>query len=169
MAEVYIACTRNGVFGYKGDGPLPWSVTELNKYDLNEEKINKINKIRKKDMTLFKNYTLGKSIIMGRKTYDAMGRRLLPGRSNVIISNSLVDVPGALVDDDPELIINLYINPVVIGGLSLIKSLLESNSITIINLNILDFDIDWIDEKELIFLDYQNLFPKEKLKITFIN
>lgn len=37
------------------------------------------------DLAHFKKVTLGKPVIMGRKTYDSIGR-LLPGRRNIIIS-----------------------------------------------------------------------------------
>jgi len=37
------------------------------------------------DLAHFKAVTLGKPVIMGRKTYDSIGR-LLPGRRNIIIS-----------------------------------------------------------------------------------
>lgn len=37
------------------------------------------------DFAWFKRCTLGKSIVMGRKTYDSIGRPL-PGRKNIVIS-----------------------------------------------------------------------------------
>jgi dihydrofolate reductase len=40
------------------------------------------------DLKFFKAYTLGKVIIMGRKTFESIGRRALPGRVNVVITNS---------------------------------------------------------------------------------
>ena len=38
------------------------------------------------DLKRFKRLTIGSSIIMGRKTWDAIGRRELPGRKNVVIT-----------------------------------------------------------------------------------
>lgn len=37
------------------------------------------------DLKFFKNTTMGKPVIMGRKTYDSMGRPL-PGRRNIVIT-----------------------------------------------------------------------------------
>ena len=38
------------------------------------------------DFAFFKKYTLGKSIIMGRKTWDSLPKKPLPGRRNIVIS-----------------------------------------------------------------------------------
>ena len=46
----------------------------------------------KADMKFFKETTLGHKIVMGRKTYDSIGRPL-PGRENYVVSNSDLDLP----------------------------------------------------------------------------
>jgi len=38
------------------------------------------------ELRYFKEITMGKPIIMGRKTFDAIGRRLLPGRQTIVIT-----------------------------------------------------------------------------------
>jgi dihydrofolate reductase len=58
------ARAANGVIGRDGD--LPWRL--------------------KSDLALFKANTLGKPIIMGRKTWDSLPRKPLPGRMNVVLS-----------------------------------------------------------------------------------
>lgn len=40
------------------------------------------------DMKWFKEKTMGKPIIMGRKTYESFGSKPLPGRQNIIITNN---------------------------------------------------------------------------------
>ncbi|MFQ3195220.1 MAG: dihydrofolate reductase, partial [Colwellia sp.] len=40
------------------------------------------------DLAYFKKTTLGKPIIMGRKTYESIGRPL-PGRQNIVISRDV--------------------------------------------------------------------------------
>jgi dihydrofolate reductase len=54
-----------------------------------------------KDLKFFKTTTLGKPIVMGRKTFEALGKPL-PGRLNIVISgNSDLNVPeGVLVYTD---------------------------------------------------------------------
>lgn len=59
-----VARARNGVIGR--EGKLPWRL--------------------KSDMAWFKASTLGKPVIMGRKTWDSLPRRPLPGRTNIILS-----------------------------------------------------------------------------------
>ncbi len=76
------------------------------------------------DLAHFKRVTLGKPVIMGRKTYDSIGR-LLPGRRNIIISRqakpegiaadwvSSLEEALALVQDVPE--------AMIIGGAELYR------------------------------------------------
>ena len=59
-----VARAANGVIGRKGD--LPWRL--------------------KSDLALFKANTLGKPVIMGRKTWDSLPRKPLPGRMNLVLS-----------------------------------------------------------------------------------
>jgi dihydrofolate reductase len=39
-----------------------------------------------KDMRFFKNTTWGLPILMGRKTFESLGSKLLPGRVNIILT-----------------------------------------------------------------------------------
>lgn len=59
-----VARARNGVIG-RG-GTLPWRL--------------------KSDLAWFKASTLGKPIIMGRKTWDSLPKKPLPGRTNIVLS-----------------------------------------------------------------------------------
>lgn len=54
------------------------------------------------DLKHFKAVTLGKPVIMGRKTYESIGRAL-PGRPNIVItSNKEYSLSDATVVDSPE-------------------------------------------------------------------
>ena len=71
-----VARARNGEIGRDGD--LPWRL--------------------KSDLKLFKETTLGKPIIMGRKTWDSLPRKPLPGRMNVVLTRDGSFEPhGAIV------------------------------------------------------------------------
>jgi dihydrofolate reductase len=73
--SVIAAIARNGTIGR--DNALPWRLPE--------------------DLKRFKALTMGHHIIMGRKTYESLGR-LLPGRTTVIVSrNHDYAVSGAIV------------------------------------------------------------------------
>jgi dihydrofolate reductase len=74
-----VARAANGVIGR--DGTLPWRL--------------------KSDLALFRTLTLGKPVIMGRRTWDSLPRRPLPGRFNIVLSRDGTFAPaGALVCDD---------------------------------------------------------------------
>jgi dihydrofolate reductase len=59
-----VARARNGVIGR--EGKLPWRL--------------------KSDMALFKATTWDKPVIMGRKTWDSLPTKPLPGRLNIVLS-----------------------------------------------------------------------------------
>jgi dihydrofolate reductase len=46
------------------------------------------------DLRRFKRVTAGACIIMGRRTFESMGSKPLPGRQNVVVTSRPLDVPG---------------------------------------------------------------------------
>lgn len=80
------------------------------------------------DLSFFKSVTLGCPIIMGRKTYESIGR-LLPGRKNIIISrNPDFKVNGAEVYSDLKEAIYDYKSEervFIIGGAEIYKQSLD--------------------------------------------
>ncbi|AMP88471.1 dihydrofolate reductase [Legionella pneumophila] len=48
------------------------------------------------DLQHFKFITMGKPVIMGRKTYESIGKPL-PGRLNIVISQMIQSIPGVIV------------------------------------------------------------------------
>lgn len=74
------------------------------------------------DLPRFKNITMGHPIIMGRKTYESIGR-VLPGRANIIISRQKdLRISGGIVTESIEAAITAAIEQdgakeiFVIGG-----------------------------------------------------
>ena len=55
----------------------------------------------KDDLAHFKKYTLNKVIIMGRRTYESIGRPL-PNRINYVISRTIKEIDGAHVFNNLE-------------------------------------------------------------------
>ena len=47
----------------------------------------------REDMALFRQLTLGHPVIMGRKTWESMGGRALPGRLNLVLSRHSLQLP----------------------------------------------------------------------------
>lgn len=59
-----VAVAKNGVIGRDGD--LPWRLSS--------------------DLKRFKAATMGKPVLMGRKTWESLPRKPLPGRQNLILT-----------------------------------------------------------------------------------
>lgn len=101
--SLIVAIANNGVIGV--DNTLPWHLPE--------------------DLKRFKALTMGHHIIMGRKTYDSLGR-LLPGRKTVIVTrNEGYHVEGALIAHSLEQALALCKNDdevFLIGGAELYQA-----------------------------------------------
>ena len=68
------AMSENRVIG--SNGRLPWNLPE--------------------ELQWVREATKGKALVMGRKTFEAIGRPL-PGRENIVITRSLKELPGCVV------------------------------------------------------------------------
>lgn len=78
--SLVVAMSENRVIGRDGD--MPWRLSS--------------------DLKRFKQLTMGHAIVMGRKTYESIGR-LLPGRTTIILSRQAgYQVEGAIVVADLE-------------------------------------------------------------------
>jgi dihydrofolate reductase len=55
----------------------------------------------KDDLKLFKRHTQGHTVIMGRKTFESIGRPL-PNRRNIVISRTMQAMEGVEVFSDPD-------------------------------------------------------------------
>ena len=66
MSEIVlvVAIANNGVIG--NNGAIPWHISD--------------------DMKRFKALTIGHTVVMGRKTWDSLPKRPLPGRINVVVT-----------------------------------------------------------------------------------
>lgn len=76
--SIIVAVSENGVIG-RG-GAIPWRISE--------------------DQRFFKSASLGKPVIMGRKTFESLGKPL-PGRANIVVTRDAeYAVPGVEVAED---------------------------------------------------------------------
>ena len=71
MMSIIVAAAENGVIG--SDNRLPWHLPD--------------------DLKRFKALSLGKPIVMGRRTFESIGRPL-PGRTNIVVSRQ----PGLAIE-----------------------------------------------------------------------
>lgn len=75
------------------------------------------------DLRRFKQITLGKPIIMGRKTYESIGKPL-PNRKNIIVSRQALNIPSVTVCSSIEEALNKALPTeeiMVIGGSEIFK------------------------------------------------
>lgn len=82
MLSIVVAKARNNIIGK--DNSLIWNIPE--------------------DLKYFKNLTMGHTIIMGRKTFESIGR-VLPNRKHIIFSQNL---DFKLKDENVEVVHSLW-------------------------------------------------------------
>jgi dihydrofolate reductase len=79
------------------------------------------------DFKWFKKHTLGKPVIMGRKTFESIGKPL-PERANIVVSKNVDKIEGTIVTDNLEEAINLAFSKsdhvFIIGGASVYEQTL---------------------------------------------
>jgi len=100
-------------WGIGNNGRLPWN--------------------NKDEMRFFKFMTINHTVVMGRKTFDSMGRKPLPNRRNIVLTNA--DLSSSTMIKDPNGV--EFVNSIddasftnkeevyVIGGISIIKMLID--------------------------------------------
>jgi len=74
MIKAIVAMAKNRVIG--NAGTIPWHLPE--------------------DFKFFKATTMGHAILMGRKTYESIGKPL-PGRENIVLSRAMPETSGVTV------------------------------------------------------------------------
>ncbi len=143
-----VALSNNNVIGV--DNNLPWNL--------------------KTDLNHFKNYTTNKIIVMGRKTFESIGRPL-PNRLNFVVSRTIGEIENAFVFKSTKEAIDAakkkclddgnYNEIVIIGGGYLFKDTLEiTNKLVLTNV---DCDING----DVYYPDIDFKFWKEKSSENF--
>lgn len=72
MISIIVAYDQNRVIGLNGS--IPWHLPE--------------------DLKLFKSRTIGHCVICGRKTWESLPIKPLPGRLNIVVSTTLIATPA---------------------------------------------------------------------------
>lgn len=123
MIGIIAAVDYNGLIGY--DNKLPWHAPE--------------------DLKRFKEITLNKNVIMGRKTYESIGKPLA-NRKNFIISSgekSLKNINNdCIISSSLEEILIMLKNSSkdswIIGGAAIFEASLKANLVDVIDLTIIE-------------------------------
>ncbi len=99
MIILIAAMADNNVIGRDGD--LPWHLPE--------------------DMQHFKDATTGNTVVMGRKTYESIGRPL-PDRDNIVVSTQELEIEPKVchsIDDALDTAEDMRGDTYIIGGASI--------------------------------------------------
>lgn len=103
--KAILACERNGGIGLNGS--MPWPK-------------------QSKDLKRFKELTTGKTVLMGRGTWEATGMpKPLPNRTNIVLSQSDLDLPPDVIQCKSLDELDNYEIDWVIGGAGLFNSLFD--------------------------------------------
>lgn len=115
---IIAAISKNNVIGKYGE--IPWYIPE--------------------DIKRFKDITFNHPVIMGRKTYESLSEKFkpLPGRKNIVLSNTLNEQSGIYLARNIEQAISFTDNKdsFIIGGGEIYKKFLPfSNKLEITRVN----------------------------------
>tara|TARA_B100001123_G_C14801281_1_gene824537 strand:+ start:44 stop:529 length:486 start_codon:yes stop_codon:yes gene_type:complete len=104
--SIIAAMDKNRVIGK--DGNLPWHISS--------------------DLKNFKKITMGKPILMGRKTHESIGK-ILPGRENIILTKKRnYSVEGCIVKNNLDEVLSNFKKVselIVMGGATLYEQTLD--------------------------------------------
>ena len=89
-------------------------------YELGKD--NKLIWHFKKDMEYFKEVTTGKTVVMGRKTYESIGRPL-PNRRNIVITSRMLE--GVETVKTVDEILDMHEDIFIIGGASIYEEFIK--------------------------------------------
>jgi dihydrofolate reductase len=130
---IIAAVARNRVIGI--NGRLPWHIPE--------------------DGARFKRLTMGHAVLMGRRTYEAIGRPL-PGRRNVVITSQPIAAVETFGSPDAALQ-SLAAEPLVfvIGGSALFAAVLSKASVVYLT------HVDQSPEGDAFFPPYAGILSGE--------
>lgn len=116
--KMIVAMSKDGVIGV--DNTLPWSIPS--------------------ELKMFKSYTKGKPVIMGRRTFESLPSGPLKGRTNVVVSMGM-QRDTRIVTERLASRVSRYKNAIVIGGArmydyALREGLIDEMSVTIVDKNV---------------------------------
>jgi dihydrofolate reductase len=138
--QLIVATDPTGGIGYKNK--LPWSNIQG-------------------DLPRFKSLTTGKTIVMGRNTWESLPKKPLPNRLNLVVTKSNLDSFENTIQirDIEEL--NKYDDLYLIGGASLIQSLFDRVNKVYLTVTfakyLCDTHIDLVKLNKEFSLDYQEV------------
>lgn len=151
MINIIAAISKNNVLGK--DNKLLWHLPN--------------------DLKYFKKITTGKTVVMGRKTFESIGKPL-PNRKNIVVSNRNLNIENVEIVNNIKDIISLNDDIFIIGGGEIYKSTINLADKLYITLIDFEFsgdvyfpDID-LTKWKITNKEYHQKDEKNKYDYTFI-
>ena len=131
IISIIAAMSSNRIIGR--EGKIPWNCKE--------------------EMKFFKEKTMGKPIIMGRKTWESLPKKPLPGRFNIVVTRNpqLIGLRDESNTDGPifvdsiavavDIIADVAPECFIIGGEQIYKDALDAGIVDRMYLNIMNFPV----------------------------
>jgi dihydrofolate reductase len=131
IISIIAAMASNQIIGR--EGKIPWNC--------------------KDEMKFFKEKTMGKPIIMGRKTWETLPKKPLPGRFNIVVTRNpeLIGMRDEANPDGPifvdsigvavDIVTDIAPECFIIGGEQIYKDALDSGIVDRMYLNIMNFPV----------------------------
>ena len=97
-----------------------------------------------KDLKHFKNLTTGHTVIMGRKTFDSVGKPL-PNRRNIVVTRQSIQIEGCEVVNSLKAALELAKGELevdIVGGAEIYKQAMPLTDIIYLTIVHQDFDAD---------------------------
>lgn len=121
VTTIVVAAANGGAIGRNGD--LPWHLPE--------------------DLAHFRRVTMGHTLVMGRRTWESIGRPL-PGRQIVVVSSRELELPESVERAvDPTAALDAALaqdpDPAIVGGATIYDALLDR--VDRIELTQIDLDV----------------------------
>ena len=138
--------------------------------------IGKDNKLcwrQSADLKRFKQLTTGKTVVMGRKTYESIGKPL-PNRNNIVMTRSNIEIENCKVVNSIDDVLKIKDDVFIIGGGEIYKQFLHlSNKLYVTEIDVEieadayfpEFDSDWRIES----VDSHLKDDKNEYNYKFIN
>lgn len=135
----------------------------------------------KEDMIRFKNLTLGKKVVMGRKTWESLPKKL-PNRENIVITNNFISDADLCCNVQEIINRSKQEDYIIIGGASIyyqFKDYVDIIELTYVrDCKKFDTDIKWLEnhlkdytiknENNIIDIDRTDNLSKKISFITYI-
>lgn len=135
MITLISACSKNRVIGL--ENKMPWHLPV--------------------DLKRFKKLTSGGVILMGRKTFESIGSKPLPNRTNVVLTrDKTFRSEGILVYNNIEEVLPLFHDIIIVGGAEIYKQYIKLADV--IELTLIDKEY----EGDTFFPEIDDSFYEEK-------